>query len=206
MPADVLALVRAHDPARTLAPATPEEREGLRRSVVATPTAPYRRARRRPLRAAALVVAATVAALALAAAGWAVYASVFGTPAQVRREFAAETARIPLPPGAWWRAPDLDEHGLYGGRAGRMAALGQATCAWFGYWDRGFRRGDGTQTRAAVAGFGHVRALMPLHPDGAPEDVGGYDAGSLAALDRILAAQRAGEPGPTEQYLRANCR
>ena len=46
---------------------------------------------------------------------------------------------------------------------------------------------------------------MPLHPAGAPEDAGGYDAASLRYLDTLVAEAKRGETGIVEQYLAANC-
>ena len=199
---DVLELVRAHDPARTLPPASDAERESLRLRVLATPGRPSRRRRVRPL---AVALAALVAALALATAGWGVYETVFQTADDVRADFATQTAGIPLPPGVAWQEPDLEE-GLYVGPAARMMALGQATCAWFEDWAAAFRADDAPRMAAAVAGFERVRALMPLHPEGASEDAGGFHSSTLAFYDRALRAQRHGDVTLTEQYLVANCR
>jgi len=200
---DVLELVRAHDPAGTLPPAPDAEREALRLRVLATPVRTARRRRARPL---AVAFAALVSALALATAGWGVYETVFQTADDVRSDFTVESAKIPLPPGAHWQEPSLDEQGLYVGPAAKMFALWQATCIWFEEWDAAYRSGDEPGMAAAAVGFERVRALMPLHPEGASEDVGGYDAASLAHYDRILREQRRGEPLNTEQYLVANCR
>ena len=199
---DVLELVRAQDPARTLPPAPEAEREALRQRVLATPVRSTRRRRFRPL---AVAVAALVAALALATAGWGVYETVFQTADDVRADFATQTAGIPLPPGGQWQEPDL-EGGLYVGPAARMMALFQATCAWYEEWDAAYRADDGPRMTAASDGFERVRALMPLHPEGASEDVGGYDAASLALYDATIREQRRGDPTRTEQYLVANCR
>lgn len=200
---DVLELVRAHDPARALPPAPDAPREALRLRIIATPVRSTRTRRARPL---AVAFAVLVAALALATAGWGVYESVFHTADDVRSDFVVESAKIPLPPGAHWQQPNLDEQGLYTGPAAKMFALWQATCIWFEEWDTAFRSGDEPRMAAAAAGFERVRALMPLHPEGASEDVGGYDDSSLALYDRILREQRRGEPLNTEQYLIANCR
>jgi hypothetical protein len=116
-----------------------------------------------------------------------------------------ESARIPLPPGSEWNAPNLDEQALYAGPAAKMYALAQATCSWFAYWDQGHREGDRSQTAAARTGFARVRTMMPVHQPGSSEDTGGYDAGSLAFLDRLARDQRADAGRSTEQYLAANC-
>ena len=59
---------------------------------------------------------------------------------------------IPLPPGAAWEEPDLDENGWYGQQAALMMALYQAECAWSRYWDEG----DAAQKAEALAGFRQV--------------------------------------------------
>ena len=199
---DVLELVRAHDPARTLAPASDAEREALRLRVLATPVRSRRARRVRPL---AVALAVLVAALALATAGWGVYETVFQTADDVRADFDTQTAGIPLPPGVEWRVPDLEE-GLYVGPAARIMALEQAACAWLEEWDGAYRAGQAGRMAAATDGLGRVRALMPLHPAGASEDVGGYDETALAFYDAALREQGRGVPTRTEQYLVANCR
>jgi hypothetical protein len=200
---DALDFLRAHDPARTLAPVDQHRREGLRTAIVSTPlTVRPSSARFRPL----IVAGAAALALVFAAVAWAVYAGVFQSASQVRNDFATESAHIPLPPGASWQPLSLDEQALYAGPAAKMYALAQATCSWFAYWDAGHRNADPTQTGAAQAGFARVRAMMPVHQPGSSEDTGGYDAGSLAFLDRVARDQRSGLARSTEQYLAANCR
>jgi hypothetical protein len=200
MPApDVLELLRQHDPARELLPAPAAARERLRRFIVATHVpGPVRPARRRYRR---IVLVAAVGALGLAAAGWGFYSAVLDTPETVRSDFADVTGTIPLPPGASWEQPNLDEDALYGRQAGLMLALYQATCAWLGYWS------DGTpsQRAEAISGFRQIRTLMPLHRKGAPEEAGGFDAGSLRHYDALIADMRRGDPTRVEQYLLANC-
>ena len=50
-----------------------------------------------------------------------------------------------------------------------------------------------------------LRQMMPLHPDGASEDAGGYDQNSLRATDREIAAAHRGDFTLLRQDLRANC-
>jgi hypothetical protein len=197
-----LDVLRAQDPARTIPPADPQRREALRAAIVSTSLkAPASRLRVRPV----VVAGAAVLALLFAAAAWAVYTEVFQTASQVRGDFAVESARIPLPPGSSWNALSLDEQALYAGPAAKMYALAQATCSWFAYWDDGHRQGDRRKMSAAQAGFAGVRVMMPIHQPGSSEDTGGYDAGSLAFLDRIARDQRSNAARSTEQYLAANC-
>jgi hypothetical protein len=143
-------------------------------------------------------------ALVFTATGFGVY-SIFRTGDEVRSDFSGEAAKIELPPGAAWHLPNLDSGGLYGGQAARMQAVAQATCAWLGYWIDGYRSHDPAQMRAGVAGFQRVRAAMPVHPEGASEDLGGYDASSLRSFDTILAQERAGNPRAAERHVKANC-
>jgi len=82
-----------------------------------------------------------------------------------------------------------------------MHALYQAECAWWRYWDEG----DAAQKAEALAGFRQVRTLMPLHPDGASEDVGGYDDSSLRFIDQMIAEAARGDGTNVRQFLLANC-
>jgi hypothetical protein len=199
MPApDTFELLRRTDPARELQPTSADARERLRQAIVAEPgpVAP----RRKPGRRARLVLVATALALIVCAGAWGVY-NTLDSPETVRGQFEDATKTIPLPPGAAWADPGLDENGWYGQRAGLMHALYQAECAWLRYWDEG----DAAQKGEAVAGFRRIRALMPLHPEGASEDVGGYDAGTLRFFDQMIAEAARGDGTTVRQYLRANC-
>jgi len=197
MPADVLDLLRRSDPARGLEPFA--GREALLRSILAAPVPRTRPSRR------LLVVAVGLALAACIAGGWTAYQAVFGPTANdVRRDFAVVTRDIPLPPGATWREPSLDEQGIYPGPAALMTALLQATCAWTSDWNAAYAAGDTARMRADAAGFAEVRRRMPLHR-GTLEDTGGFDAGSLAAYDALLAGMAHGRPALVRQYLRANC-
>jgi hypothetical protein len=199
MPApDVLELLRRTDPARELQPASPDVRERLRREILAEPVPTP--SRRTPRRRARLVLVAAALALFLSAGAWGVF-SALDSPETVRSDFEDVTKTIPLPPGATWQDPNLDENGLYGQQAGLMHALFQAECAWWRYWDEG----NAAQKSEALAGFRQVRALMPLHPEGASEDVGGYDAGSLRFTDQMIAEAARGDGTNVRQFLLANC-
>ena len=199
MPApDVLELLRRTDPARELQPASADVRDRLRQAILAEPVpAPSRRTPRRSTR---LVLVAAAVALFLSAGAWGVF-SALDSPETVRSDFEDVTKTIPLPPGATWKDPNLDENGLYGQRAGLMHALYQAECAWWRYWDEG----DAAQKAEALAGFRQVRTLMPLHPDGTSEDVGGYDDSSLRFIDQMIAEAARGDGTNVRQFLLANC-
>jgi hypothetical protein len=146
------------------------------------------------------VLVAAALALIVSAGAWGVY-STLDSPETVRSEFEDATRTIPLPPGAAWEDPNLDENGWYGQQAGLMHALYQAECAWLRYWDEG----DAAQKAEALAGYRQIRALMPLHPEGALEDVGGYDDSALRAIDGMIAEAARGDGTTVRQYLRANC-
>jgi hypothetical protein len=197
-----LELLRGQDPAHTL-PALPvHARERLLAQIVAG--SPRKRPARRRL---VVALAVGAAALLFAATGWAIRQGFFQTAADVRSDFATVTTNIALPSGAVWKTPNLDEQGLYAGtRAAEVLAYLQATCAWLSYWDEAHKTGATARMRSAVAGFVLVRAAMPFHPDGASEDVSGFDQGTLALYDRVIARQRANDATLTEQYLQANCR
>jgi len=199
MPApDVLELLRRTDPAGELQPVAADARERLRQAIVAEQAPPS--PRRAPRRRARLVLVAAALALIVSAGAWGVYNSL-DSPETVRSEFEDATRTIPLPPGAAWADPNLDENGWYGQRAGLMHALYQAECAWLRYWEEG----DEAQKAEALTGYRQVRALMPLHPEGASEDVGGFSAGSLRFVDEMIAEAARGDGTNVRQHLRANC-
>jgi hypothetical protein len=50
-----------------------------------------------------------------------------------------------------------------------------------------------------------IQSLLPLHPEGAPEEAGGYDAGSLRLYDRLIAEADRGGATAVRRYLRASC-
>jgi hypothetical protein len=202
---DLARLLSAHDPAKNLAPLDAGALESLRRAIVSSPpVAVDARRTRLPRRRALVFALVMVLALVFTATGWGIY-SIFHTAAEVRHDFSGEAAKIELPPGATWHRPKLDDNSLYGGRTAQMQALSQATCAWIAYWVDGYRSHDTAQMQAAFHGFERVRAVMPVHHEGESEDVGGYDASSLQWFDGILAQERAGNPHPAEQHLKANC-
>ena len=123
----------------------------------------------------------------------------------VNQQFAAVTRTIALPPGAHWKALDLPADALYGQHFALMAAIGQAQCAWYGHWDAAASAGNSAAVAQSYAAALKLRALMPVHPAGASEDAGGYDAGSLAAADREIAAAHRGDFTLLRQDLKANC-
>lgn len=199
MPApDTFELLRRLDPAAHLAPAEPDARERLRRSIVATPV--RQEPRRTPRSRGRVVLIVAVLALVLAAAGWGLRGSFLNDAQTARGEFDEAAAMLRLPPGATWSDPHLDD-GFYGEGAGLMFAQSQATCAWFEYWNEG----DAAQRAEAVAGFERIRATMTPRRPGAWEDEPGYSADSLRFYDGFIADMKRGEPTGIRQYLLANC-
>jgi hypothetical protein len=202
MPADVHDLLRDADPARDLPPIGEIEAERLRLAIVGSPRRPVRRRSRAPR----LALVAALLAIVLGAAGFTAYKVAFETsmPAQVQDWFVEVRDRVPLPPGATWHRPNLDRNGVYAGRSQRVAlmeAINQAQCAWFSYWDEG-----GTGQKAyAIDGMRAIRKLMPLVPDGAMEDEGGFPQQSLDAYDGWVAAAAAGDGTGIRRFLIANC-
>jgi hypothetical protein len=202
MPDDVITLIRRHDPAARLRPLPSAEAAAMRdrilRSAVPRPSS---RRRRRPL-----LLAATVATAVLAGAAT-VYSSIPGDDhaPTVNRQFAAITNTIDLPPGAHWRPLHLPAGALYGQRFALIAAIGQAQCAWYAHWNAAAVSGNDAAVGRSYAEALTLRRMMPLHPTGASEDVGGYDRSSLQATDREIAAAHHGDFTLLREDMRANC-
>jgi len=202
MPADVLDLLRAADPASAQAE-DPVVRERARAAVLATPVRPARR--RVTTRGRLVLVAAALAAALVAFGGWTLYSSLVTGPESALDEFHATQAKLTLPPGATWTEPTYPADALYGRYMGLITALDQATCAWFSEWDSAASAGDRDRVDAAEAAVARIRGLMPAHEDGAPEEAGGYDIASLAHFDGLIRRAQAGRLGGVRQYVKANC-
>ncbi|HXV59029.1 MAG TPA: hypothetical protein VD704_14290, partial [Gaiellaceae bacterium] len=177
---DALETLRRHDPAAGLAPAEAEARERLRRTIVAEPV-PAPAGRKPRGRGRLVLVVAALALVLSAAAAWGVYTIAADSPEEVRRELEQIKTTIPLPPGAAWDEPGLRDDSVYGRGMALTIALSQATCKWLRYWDEG----DAARRADALSALRGLRALMPLHPEGAPEDVGGYDENTLRYMDDL---------------------
>jgi hypothetical protein len=202
MPADVLDLLRAADPASLQA----EDllvRERAREAALASPVRP---ARRRLTNRTRLVLAAAALAVALLAfGGWTVYSSLVTGPESALDEFHSTQAKLTLPPGAHWVEPSYPAGALYGRYMGLITALDQATCAWFSEWDAAASAGDRGRVAAAGSAVAQIRGMMPVHEEGAGEEAGGYDMASLASFDALVRRAEAGRLGGVRQYVRANC-
>jgi hypothetical protein len=201
MPApDALETLRRNDPGAGLAPADAEARETLRRAIVAEPVEAVR-GRRAPRRHLRLVLVGAALALVLSAGAWGVYTVAADSPETVRREFEQAKTTVPLPPGAAWETPVIPQDSVYGEGMAMIMAIGQASCHWLRYWEEG----DAEQRADALEGIRGIRALMWPHPEGAPEDVGGYDESSLSYMDALIAKAARGDGSQVREYLAANC-
>lgn len=199
---DVITLLRRHDPAARLRPMPETAAQAMRDQIVHAP--PVRTARRRRRRLTLLAVAAAVMTLGAATA---VYSSISGddSASTVQAQYAAVTRTIQLPPGAHWKALDLPPNSVFGREFALQAAVGQAQCAWYSTWIAAATSGDHALVTRSYAHARTLRAMMPLHPAGAPEDAGGYDRGTLQMVDREISTAHRGDFRLLRQDLRANC-
>jgi hypothetical protein len=202
MPADVLDLLRAADPA-SLQGEDRVIRERVRAAALATPVRSSRR--RLTNRGRLVLVAATLAAALVALGGWTLYSSLVTGPESALDEFHAAQGKLTLPPGETWTEPSYPADALYGRYMGLITALDQATCAWFSEWGAAASAGDRDRVATAEAAVARIRGLMPGHEQGAPEEGGGYDAASLAHFDGLVRRGQAGHLGGVRQYVKANC-
>jgi len=202
MPADVLDILRASDPASSQAE-DPLVRERVRAAALATPVRPIRR--RLTNRSRLVLVAGLLVAALVAFGGWTVYSSLVTGPESALDEFHATQAKLTLPPGDTWTEPNYPRDALYGRYMGLITALDQATCAWFSEWDSAATAGDADRVAAAEAAVAQIRGMMPAHEEGASEEAGGYDAASLAHFDGLIRRAEAGRLGGVRQYVKANC-
>jgi hypothetical protein len=205
-PDDALALLREHDPlADGGAALNPAAREALRRRVAEAAARPRPRPRRS--RGGLLLVGIAIL-LAVSGSAVAIY-DPFNGPEQHREEVREAAKQVPLPPGVQWKditpREDLPENSLFPVGSGLLVALERASCAWLEAWDDAYRSGDLPARRGAERGLARIIELAPRHPEGAPEDVSGWDKSTVRASRRELARARAGDPTLVRQDLRANC-
>jgi hypothetical protein len=203
MRADVLDLLRDADPAAAMPAEDEAAREALRAAAISSPAMSWERPRGGRHRRLILVAAVLVGAL-LAFGGWTLYAGLVTGPESALDEFHVAQSQIDVPAGAHWREPSFPD-ALYGRYAGLNAALSQATCGWFEEWDAAASTGADGRVAAAESAVASLRARMPVHREGEPEEAGGSDPASLAAFDRIVQDAKAGDRRGVEQYVRANC-
>jgi hypothetical protein len=165
--------------------------------------APRRRTRRR--RVLILVPVAALLVAGAAFAGLKVVGGGASTANQVRDDYAVVTKSIPLPPGYRWPGLNLEDDSVYGNPAALVYAAGQAECAWWDAWLVARAHGDRTAQDAALRGSIHNLAISPRHPEGASENVGGLDSGTVAYRQRLIRSARADNPTPIRRELKLNC-
>jgi hypothetical protein len=211
MSADVLELLHAADPATGMPETTTDDRERLRRAIIAGPLDEPERPRRRRRR---VLLAAIVAGAILLLCGTAVYATKVvlpppdppPTPAvdtlmtawQVRAEYRLWTHRIALPPGVQWRRERLGKGGdgsgdMYGGNTGVMDAITWACCAWSREWIAAAKVQDEVRVAAAAAALERLVTAMPLWHEGMTENQGGWDSTSIESFDAAIEDAKRGD-------------
>ena len=212
MNADVLDLLRAADPAANMPETTTDERERLRRAIVATPLDSRRRPSRRHARPRLVLVAGIAGGLILMGGGG-VYAATVLLPAlpkgpqpdanakHWRDEFNAWTHKIPLPPGAHWRGIGIPANtGSYVG-AGAQDALYQAMGWWSFEWIAATKAGDAPRAAVAEGWVTRLWALVLVDNSG-DQSIPGTDIDSKAYGDATIAEAKAGHFGRLRRSAR----
>ena len=213
MKTDVLQSLGDVDPAVNRPEPGRDDRERLRRAIVATPLDPDRAARRRRRMRPAVAVLVGAAVLLLGAG--AVYAkTVLLQPvpkgpnppmnvAQWRQEYETWTHRIALPPGAHWRG--FRNHGAAGTSvgAGHLEAAFEALGHWASYWLTTTANGDTERTAVAEGWVERLRATIPtitdqdtanaFHSKYGTEAMAGIDTNGARDLDQAIAAAKRGD-------------
>ena len=92
---------------------------------------------------------------------------------QAEVEFAAWTHKLPLPPGASWKALDMPTEGVvFGGNTGVQAAIDQAIGAWARECISAQAAGDSQRVKNAIAALSQIRAVMPEWKEGMKPEPG----------------------------------
>lgn len=205
MNADVLDRLRADDPAASLPEEDAEQRERLRRAIVASSIDSLGQAPRgHPQRR--ILVAAAVGGAVILLGGTAVYAATVVlappptpprdatlTAAQVRAQYRLWTHKLQLPPGVKWRRENLPEGELWGGNTGAMDAIQWAMAAWSREWIAAAEVHDGQRIAAAGTALARLRAAMPAWHEGETENQGGWDSSVFAVFDAVVADAQRGD-------------
>lgn len=217
MNADLFDLLCAADPAATMPETASDDRERLRRAIVATPIAArgrYPRQWQRPRLALVLAVGGATIALG----GTAVWAATVMLappappptpavdavegPSQVLREYTLWTTKLPLPPGASWGKLDFPAEGIaVSGNTGVMAAMEQAIGQWAKECIAAGSAGDSQRVAAAIAALRQIRAIMPVFKQGMSENQGGYMRWQLLELDTAIDAASKGNYAPLGSFV-----
>ena len=201
------------DPARGLDTAEPRlaaALDGLGAAIAASPRPAARARRRFRIGFAGIAVAAVLATVGSATAGWlSIHTGLFGDPGMTENDtseflrtngaempalFDSIARHYTLPPGGSW---ETAKRRFVGGKPGLIQRAGveqavafESICQWTGAWLDGERR---AATR--------VLTRVPGWPVIADHDGGGV----VESFQELAAAARAGDAGALRQYRRANC-
>ena len=201
------------DPARGLDTAEPRlaaALDGLGAAIAASPRPAARARRRFRIGFAGIVVAAVLATVGSATAGWlSIHTGLFGDPGMTENDpseflrtngaempalFDSIARQYTLPPGGSWEAAKQrfvgGEPGLIQRAGVEQAVAYESICQWTGAWLDG-RRPAATRVLTHVPGW----------PVIAEHDGGGV----VESFQRLAAAARTGDAGAVRQYRRANC-
>ena len=205
MNADILDTLRAADPAQDMPETEADDREQLRRAIVATPVDPRRRPRRERTRRRLVTVVAVGGALIILCGG-AVYATtvmlpaipespvpVFRTYEQVRGDYYAWTKKIPLPPGVKWPKFGMRRrNSTYGEAQGAIDAQQIATGLWARECIAAIKAGNAQRAATAIDWLANFRDNMPNHK-GLSENQAGYNQNDIDSLSTAIAAAKEGK-------------
>jgi hypothetical protein len=208
--ADPFAALRAADPAWLLAPLDDAGHEAIAaRAIALEPAHAAPRLRRLVLVPAALLIVALLAGGAYAAYDrWVSPAS----PEYTQALRAAE-ADTPLPPGHRWALPASLTDGTAPDGASVAVSLNGARllvtmngiCHWESAWADAIAQGSAAGRARSALAFDLLVGRIPLHIEGASEDVPSMDAAGIARYRAIGAAARRGDPSGLEDDLAINC-
>jgi hypothetical protein len=208
--ADPFATLRAADPARLLPALGDAGRAAVvARAIAMEPTRAPRRTRRLLLVPVALLVVALLAGGAYAAYDrWVSPAS----PEYAQALQAAE-ADTPLPPGHTWALPAALTDGTAPDGAGvavslngaRLLVTMHAICHWEVAWIDAIAQHSAPGRARSAAVYDQLVARIPVHVEGASEDIPSMEAAGIERYHEIGAAARLGDLSGLADDLRINC-
>ncbi len=204
---DLFDILRAADPSANMPETTTDDRERLRRAIVATPLDSRRRLPRRHARPRRLLVAGIAGGLILMSGGGVYAATVLLEPLpkghamrsaqQVRHEYWSWTHKLILPPGASWGGMSPDP-GVVDTRrvsvpkaAGAFEAVLEAWGNWALEWIAATKAGDSPRAAVAEGWVTRLWALVPI-TTGSDQSVPGTDPASSAYWNGAIAEAKAG--------------
>ena len=214
MSPDILNRLRDADPAANMPETTADDREQLRRAIIATPLDNQDRpARQRPRHRVALF--ATVGGAVILLGGTGVYAATYlldpvakGPMAplsaeQQRADYETWTHEISLPPGAEWRAFRSPHDASTSHLPSHLDVVFEAMGHWTRAWIAATEAGDAPGADGAEAWVDRLRATVPTITDedtakayGSPygtESLMGVDENGADYLDDAIAEAKAGD-------------